>query len=592
VFQSAGLTTTFLVNNTFIFVINLFIISFGGNLLASIIEKQLQEVEQLFIHGKSQDALKVIEEGLKREDLTKEEKLSFLNLKSEIKLFLGNCQEALELAEYVLKENTKLNNPIIKIDALLNKAHSLCFNAKINEAIETGEKAFELLSTIKHLSEQKLAERKAKLFLYQASWAMFVGSLEKSLELNKEALSFAEKSGNQRLISFCLIDFSSRLSDYDFDKSMELMKNSLAIATKLGNKSLIAYHYQYKAGIYISQRDFKQAIDSYKKAYTILKEIKSTFLLGVNHIGYIYRELFQLDKALEFFQEALKYEPLYRSLNLHDIGYIYYLKNEPEKAREYYMKSMELDDKMNITMLSAHIHYELILILLELRDVNQAKKHLEHMKQLNEKSDFKTTKLQYRFATILVLKASKDFSDWGQAAKLLEEFLKLDLVDPYFQFRQDALYALLEIRVKELQFTTTEDALEEVKKQAIRLEVEAKEKQLHWLLANVYRLQSQLALVELDLKKALELLDAAQEIADEIGVELLKKEIKQDREKIDKQLAMLQKFQEQQAPISETMKLASLETTVKDIKQETVLEERDKETGEIINYRKLFALKI
>ncbi|MHA1557786.1 MAG: hypothetical protein ACTSPM_12735 [Candidatus Heimdallarchaeota archaeon] len=50
--------------------------------------------------------------------------------------------------------------------------------------------------------------------------------------------------------------------------------------------------------------------------------------------------------------------------------------------------------------------------------------------------------------------------------------------------------------------------------------------------------------------------------------------------------------QEQKAPLSETVKLISLENSLKSIKQETVIEERDSETGEIINYRKLFVLKL
>ena len=66
----------------------------------------------------------------------------------------------------------------------------------------------------------------------------------------------------------------------------------------------------------------------------------------------------------------------------------------------------------------------------------------------------------------------------------------------------------------------------------------------------------------------------------------------QAREKINQQLSMLQEFQKQNAPISETVKLVSLENTAQSIKHETVLEERDQETGEIIEYRKLFSLKI
>ncbi len=55
---------------------------------------------------------------------------------------------------------------------------------------------------------------------------------------------------------------------------------------------------------------------------------------------------------------------------------------------------------------------------------------------------------------------------------------------------------------------------------------------------------------------------------------------------------MWNELQEQKAPLEETLKLVSLESTVDTIKKETILENRDKETGKIIEYRKLFALKI
>ncbi|MHA1441512.1 MAG: hypothetical protein ACTSPK_06590, partial [Candidatus Heimdallarchaeota archaeon] len=110
--------------------------------------------------------------------------------------------------------------------------------------------------------------------------------------------------------------------------------------------------------------------------------------------------------------------------------------------------------------------------------------------------------------------------------------------------------------------------------------------------ANVYRLQSQLALLELDAGKALALLEKAQVIADEIDVELLKQAIKKDQGKIEQQLGMWNKLQEEKPPIADRVKLISLNSTLKDIAQETVLEERDAETGKIIEYRKLFSLKL
>ena len=98
--------------------------------------------------------------------------------------------------------------------------------------------------------------------------------------------------------------------------------------------------------------------------------------------------------------------------------------------------------------------------------------------------------------------------------------------------------------------------------------------------------------MELDAQKAIELLDKAQTIAKEIDVELLKVKLKEDRVKIEQQLDMLRELQEKQAPLSEKMKLVSLKNTIKDIAKETVIEERDEETGKIIEYRKLFVLKI
>jgi hypothetical protein len=134
--------------------------------------------------------------------------------------------------------------------------------------------------------------------------------------------------------------------------------------------------------------------------------------------------------------------------------------------------------------------------------------------------------------------------------------------------------------------------LDDFRKQVIRLEVEAKEQKHLQLLANVYRIESQLELIVLDIKKAIESLDKAQIIVDDINIELLHKALREDREKIEKQLVKWNELQEQKAPINETVSLVSLPNTLENIKRDTVIEERDKETGKIIEYRKLFVIKL
>ncbi len=561
--------------------------------MSSTTKKQLQEVEQLIIHGKFKEGLSVIEEGLKKKDISKEAELRFLILKSEVAYYLGNLQETLQLAELVLKESKGLANVLLQVDALILIVESSWWVNKLSKALETAEKGLEIISSATNLPAKAIAKRKAELLLWKAHIITHLGDFEKGLELAKEALSFAEESGYKNVISLTLIILGGV---YRFlgepKKGVGHSEKALDIATKIGNKFYIAFSYLYGlVAVKARRREYEQALDLYNKAFDLLEEIGSTLLLAFkNDVGLVYQSMFQLDKALECFQEALKYSELVKPLAYINIGYIYFLKYELEKAQEYYLKSMKIYEEMNDRRVLPFNLYNLVLLSLELKNLTQAQKYLKRLGQISNETGFERIGRTYRFASILVLKASGDISDLVEATKLLSSFLAEEDLPSFW--RLDALYSLLEIRIKELQLSTTDATLTEVKKQAIHLEVEAEEQQHRWLLANVYRLQSQLALVELDAKKAIELLEKAQVIAEEINVELLKKEIKEDQEKIEQQLSMWNKLQEQKAPLIETVKLVSLENSLKSIKQETVLEERDKETGEIIEYRKLFALKI
>ncbi|MHA1125655.1 MAG: tetratricopeptide repeat protein [Candidatus Heimdallarchaeota archaeon] len=562
--------------------------------MSSSFEKQLKKVDQLIIHGQFKEALSVIKEGLKKKDISKEAELIFLILKSEVECYLGNLQEALQLAELVLKESKGLANVLLQVDALIWIATSSHWVGKISKALETAEKGLKIISSATNLPAKAIAKRKAQLLHCKTQLIAFdLGDFEKGLELAKETLSFAEESGYKNIISYSLIILGGV---YGFlgetKKSEEYYEKAFDIAKELGNKFYIAYSYLLGlAKVKERRREYEQALDLYNKAFDLLEEIGSTSLLVFkNDMGVVYRSMFQLDKALECFQETLKYSELAKYIAYANIGYTYFLKYELEKAQEYYLKSMKISEETNERRILPVTLYYLVLLSLELKKFTQAQKYLERLGQISNETGFERIDRVYRYTSILLLKASSDFSDWGRAAELLQVLLKEE--DLPSDWRLDALYSLLEIRIKELQLTTTDATLAEVKKQTIRLEVEAEEQQQRWLLGNVYRLQSQIALVELDAKKANELLEKAQVIAEEINVELLKKEIKKDQEKIEQQLSMLQKFQEQKAPIGETMKLVSLENTAQSIKQETVLEERDSETGEIVNYRKLFVLKL
>jgi len=556
--------------------------------LSTTVKKQLKKAEQLLTQGEYQEALKLIDVGLKTKNISKEVKLGFLVLKSTIQNDLGKHKEALETAEKALKENGETDYVLLHVDALIQKGMAFYYQYEnMVEFINILDKGIELLeTTISVFPEKELAKRKALLFNCKGAQLLFVGNPEESQKLMEESVSFARNSGDKRVLAYCLCVAG-------FTKNKEhYAEEARKISTEIGNKLYLAFSYFSLAMFASKKYDYYEAIELSNKMLSLLDEVGSTFFRegSYNNLGIYYRATFQLDKALECLQRALKGSRVQSFLMLSNIGFIYLLKNELGEAQKYYLEALEKSEEVKEFRNLPDILYRLVTISVELEDFAQAQKHLDRLKQVSQEKNTETINQYCHFASILVLKASGDISDLSEAVKLLKEILTKEDLDP--GWRLDALYSLLEIRIKELQMSATKEALAEVKKQAIRLEVEAEERRHQWLLGNVYRLQSQLALIDMDAETAIELLKKAETIAVESKNEFLKEKVNEDREKINQQLAMLQNLQERKAPISETVKLASLVNTIQTIKEETVLEERDKESGKIIEYRKLFVLKL
>jgi len=183
---------------------------------------------------------------LKKKDISKEAELSFLILKSEVAYYLGNLQETLQLAELMLKESKGLDNVLLQVDALFLIATSLLWFGKYSKGLETAEKGLEIISSATNLPAKAITKRKAQLLICKTHIIRELGDFEKSLELAKEALSFAEESGYKDIISHSLIILGGA---YNFlgetKKGEEYYEKAFDIATKIGNKFYIAYSYLF-----------------------------------------------------------------------------------------------------------------------------------------------------------------------------------------------------------------------------------------------------------------------------------------------------------------------------------------------------------
>ncbi|NHK31932.1 MAG: hypothetical protein FK730_11310 [Asgard group archaeon] len=560
--------------------------------MSSTTNKKLQEVDQLIVHGKLPEAYEMINKGLKDKKINKDEELQFLVYKSELEFYFGNFDESIRLAKLVLKENKGVENLLLSVDAYTWKANSYFWNGETNESLEAFEKGLALISNVNNFPVRVVAKHKAQLMSWQAFSIIHSRDVNVGLEIANAAQSLAEKSECKNILCLnqgVIVECYAKLGEWERCKIYT--EKALALAKELENKFLLAFSYIMETRTHNWIREFETVEDLFKKAFSLAEEIGSKFVfIAKNDLGNLYRDNSQYNKAIIYYHEALEAAPRVKWMTYGNMAVTYFWKYDLEKAREYNLKSMRYCEEINDRWMLPGNLYRLIIISIELNNLAQAKKYLERLKELSEETGFEQIDRMYRYALISIWKASGKMSDLVKATELLNEFLAEE--KPSSGNRLSILYSLLEIRLKELQLSPNNDTMNEVQKQLHHLEMEAEYRQAKRFLANVYRLQSQLALVELDIKNAINLIEKAQRIAEEINVELLSKRIKEDREKIDQQLTVFKEFKEQQASISETVKLVSLDNTTQSIKQETMLEERDQETGEIIEYRKLFALRL
>ncbi|MHA1125656.1 MAG: tetratricopeptide repeat protein [Candidatus Heimdallarchaeota archaeon] len=561
--------------------------------MSSSYSKELKKVNQLIIHGQLKEALEIIDDSTKKKDINKEEKLQFLAFKSELEFYFGNFDKSIKLADKILKESKEMADPLLTCDACTWKAVSSFYFGETSSCLEVFEEGLKTIESVKNLPLKAVTKRKARLQVwYSLVIIHLAGDFNKGLALSKEALSIAEKNDHKSITCLSLIllvECYTKL--HDTNRNKELVEKAHTIATELGNKFLMAFSYGQLTRAHGWIRESEKVEESFKKALSLAEEIGTRLLFFYkNDFGNFYRYNFQFDKAIKFYLEALEVIPILRNMTNTNLAYAYYMKYDFEQARKHYLLSMKYSEETKDYYILPHTLSGLVKIAVEINNLEEAKEYLKRLEELKEETGFEKIDQMYRYSSFLILKASGSISDLAKAAELLDNLLAEERI--LVMGRLGILYSLLEIRMKELQLSPSEENLKEVRKRLFHLEVEAENGQYQWFLANVYRLQSQLAIVELDINEAINLLDKAQKIAEEIDLELLKNEIKRDREKINHQLSILQKFQEQKAPLNEALKLVSLENSVKSVKRETVFEERDQETGEVIEYRKLFSIQL
>ena len=563
------------------------------------------EAMSLFYASQYDKALQAIEDSIENGKLDEPQFIQSLNIKSRILTEMGEKQKGLKVSIEANKKCELAENPLLKIDSLIAQVIALFH---LNEIEITGKLIQEILDLLKKTRRLDTIEKKLRistLYYYQGRINRKKGEFKEAVEILNKTLLITEQLGTpyENAIILNELGIINGMKG-DYSSSLEFFKQSLQLFDNLGNSASIVKLLNNIGQILWQQGNLDQALGYYLRGQELsekLGQMKLSTVLLLN-IGLIIEGRGDLDSAIDYFQKSLKNFEELKCLDeiaicLNNLGRVQQVKGELDSALKYYEKSLaileELDNKREIAICDSNIGllYQLkgdypeaatylskTLVIQEelgnpldltstLQNIienyihggskDSAEHYLKKLEEIAEKEQHKRISQQYQLCKALFLKMSERVIQRAEAQNLLTTIANSEILN--HEVTVDAMLNLFELLLFELRTTGNQDVLVEVKELSQKLLAIAKSQQSFARLAEVYRLQSKLALLELDIKQSQFLLTQAQLIADTKGLRRLAQSISNEFDSLLNDLTKWDDFIERNASISERYELAELE---------------------------------
>lgn len=581
-----------------------------------IVPEKMKEAEKLLDRGHLKDALTVIVKIEDRPNLSYGDRLHCKLLKSNILFLMGSIKKALNVANQVIYESTENTKQILVIDASISKARALWRLDRYTESLNILDQVKNELNDITDVSQSLLTKRSALILFIKSSIFWINGELDRALEYAQKSLAQREKLGNKLDIGFSLFRLGAIYADKgELDIALHHFQKSLGIGKEIENRQFIAWNTNQIAKINCTKGELNRALELHKTSIKITEEIGdnmglawafnslstlyqlkgeldlalecaqnslnladkvgSKFLIAwsLGVFGEIYSKKGELNLALEHYQDSLViFEEIGNTQSiaqsLDRIGEIYHSKGEFEAALQYYTKSIAIYNKIkdyvifgdNIFMGREVSHYHLIKLNIDTNNLEKAAGYVQKLEIINNKEDNKRIHQIYRISSAMLLKTSKRTIKKADAQRIFQQIAEEEIIN--YELTVAAMLNLCELLLEELQTSGDEEVLDEVKEWSNRLSRIAKTQHSYVLLIETYLLQSKLALLELDLPKAQDLLDQALLLSNEKNLGKLKAIITVEQESLQKQLSKWEQILAQQPSMNEILELTQLDTLI------------------------------
>jgi tetratricopeptide (TPR) repeat protein len=601
--------------------------------------QSLDFLKEIVTKGLYDDALEIIEETEKSNELSEEEFYSYLNWKCQIYNKRGPIEESLKLIEDFEEKVKNLKNSKLLVDLSLNKIEALWRLGFYDESRIEQNLLEEFLSKLPKELKKEFEEKKAILLVWNGldfflakyefeeslkyinkglalftklkishkiGWCKeilgWIHTYKKELDIAEvytyEGLELYEKIGNKRDLAWTnfLLGWLYFFKN-EHDKAIKFVEKSSELFETIGNKQWIAHTHNFLALIHLNKGDFDLSLKHTEIGLKILEstEYQKDVAFSLAYRSMVYLTNLDYDSALENMQKTI---PILRkfgnkfenALVFSDIGRIYHYKGEFENARNQFEESLRLAQEVDDAELTANTLFSLVLITYDQTDIEKANQYLLNLRDLNKTSDIPLVRQFTNVAESLLLKSSSRALNRGKAEELLKDVLKEKIQDK--NLIVTALVTLCEILLADFKISKDNEILAEIHNYIDELTTLAKDQNMFSIMGETYRLRAQLSLAELNLKDAQILLDQARVFAEGKDLKKLEQDIISDQEKLEKQLEMWRGMMQRKVPVHEALDYVSIDEILQKIGKEKTISSIEGEKDETMMFKKLFALKL
>ncbi len=471
------------------------------------------------IKGEYRKAYDEVNRILSSKSLSDEEQLSIQHIKCQLLRYLGEFESLIEFSQNVQTLAKSLSNTYILIDTMFLEIFAHYRLNKIELVQNLLNKAEGLLPKIK---KKEILFLKSKLHHYRTYACIAEGDFIQAEKHAQEYFQLSNKLDMAEILASAYYILGwVYMHNGDMNRAIDNYKESLRLREELNNNPYDLSHSLFGLGyVYKSIGEPDSALTCLNKSKEIREKIgnKQDIAWTLLNLGDVLFQKKDIKKAQQFYDDALM---ITQGMNysfgiifsLLKLSAVYEILTEPQLVLDTLEKALDYAKDLEDVDPEVYCLFDLIKYIVENNIKSEhLKEYVTRLREINQSYTSKIFNQIYRLSQALILNSKKEKRSQNKARNIFREISEEEIIG--FDYTRIAMQKYSKLLAEEInRYVSDENITSQLTELSERINPEVLQKSYTSVAENFLDL-SQIALEEVDIKKARELLKRAQTLCD------------------------------------------------------------------------------